>query len=90
MENTETVKTPTIRAALEKELNNRRDQLAHLKVHVEGGSATDIWIRKAVMSFAGAEGKIATGDYDEALYLFAQGCWHSGAAYVTYNVRELL
>jgi hypothetical protein len=79
---------PTIRTALEAELINRKVQLDRLKEHVEGGTDADNWLRKARVSFAGAEGKIATGQFSDAVYLFSQGCWNAGAAFVAAKQNE--
>lgn len=79
----------TAKNALKGEIEKRRVQLTKLKDALEEQEEdTDIdakrslaLLKRAGLSFAGAEAQIDQGNYSEGAYLFAQGCWGLGCAH---------
>jgi hypothetical protein len=79
----------TAKDALRKEIENRLDQLAKLRSALEEQEDNDdmdakralALLRRAEMSFAGAESHLAQDIWKDGLYLFSQGCWNLGCAH---------
>ncbi|RKY27436.1 MAG: hypothetical protein DRP83_02400 [Planctomycetota bacterium] len=80
----------TARDAFTNELENRKSQLKKLRAALESqeedNDDKDIQralalLRRAEMSFAGAESHLAQGIWKDGLYLLSQGIWNLGCAH---------